>query len=77
MSEVHVPPEQPSSPNTSREPSIDLDAFPEKAVRRPLQIKLKKQGIKATGNTQSAPPSVTQSVQRPSASSSRRPSVVS
>jgi len=84
MSEVPVPPEQPSSPNITLKPSVDLDAFPDKAGRRPLQIKFEKQGIKPTGNTQSAPtsrrPSVTQSVsghRRPSASSWRRLSVVS
>ena len=79
MSEVPLPFEQPSSPITSRTPSVDLDAFPDKAVRRPLQIKFEKQGIKPTGTTQSARasrrPSITQSVRRPS--SSKRTSVVS
>jgi len=79
MSDIPVPPDQSSSPNTSRRPSVDLDVFPDKPIRRPLQTKFEKPGHSPTG-TQSTPtsrrPSLT-GFRRPSASSSRRPSVVS
>ena len=77
MSEVPVlPPEQqPESPTSSRRPSVDHDAFPDKPVRRPFQTLYEQQGRKPIG-VSSAPTSRRGSiVQIPVPS--RRPSIAS